>query len=74
MMRCVKNVSVIDNACLSKCEGLYITSYEKKELKEDYVGKILSLVTDDYEKYKAKKLPKYPSSMSKGKSQKHIRF
>ena len=74
MMKCVKKIPVIDNECLSSCEGLYITSYEKKEFEDDYVGKILSLVTEDYEKYKAKGLPKYPASMSKGKSQKPCRY
>ena len=66
MMKCVKKIPVIDNECLSSCEGLYITSYEKKEFEEDEVEKILSLVSYDYEKYKAKGLQTYPPLMMEG--------
>lgn len=67
-MSCVKDISVTDKDCLNSCDGLFITSYEKKEFDADQVGVILSLVNDDYEKYKAMGLPKYPPSLMKGES------
>ena len=63
MMKCVKNISVKDSECLNSCEGLFITGIDRREFEEREVNKTLSLVTEDYEKYKAKGFPKYPSSM-----------
>ena len=61
MMKCVKNITINEKDCLNSCEGLFLTGIERREFEE--VNKILSLVTEDYEKYKAKGLPKNPYSM-----------
>ena len=53
-LSCVKNVSVINNDCLKKCQGLFIAGIEKSEFDKEQVNlEILSKVVTDYEKYKA---------------------
>ena len=53
-LSCVKNISVSsDNDCLNKCDGLYITGYERLKFEEDQVEAIMSKIEDDYEFYKS---------------------
>ena len=42
-----------DNDCLIKCDGLFITGFERREFEKDQVEEILSQVRDDYEFYKS---------------------
>lgn len=52
MLQCVKNISVSDNECLKKCDGLFITGIDRREFDKEQVEEILSEVNDDYEQHK----------------------
>ena len=52
-MTCVKNITIFENDCQNRCEGLYITSFERREIDKDKLEAILSIVEYDYELYKA---------------------
>ena len=47
------NISISDNECLNKCDGLFITGFERREFEQEQVEEILSNIMDDYELYKS---------------------
>ena len=61
-LECVKT-SGFDNKCLKNCEGLYITSYFKSEMKEDSFSDFWSKVEDDYMRYKSRKDVEFPEAL-----------
>ena len=52
---------------MNKCDGLFITGYDRHEFNSDQVEKILSKVRDDYEFYKSGGNLKLPAKIG-GKS------
>ena len=62
-MKCVKSLAVDENDCLNKCDGLFITGVEKRGFEQEQVENILSIIKDDYEKYKSGENLEYPTSI-----------
>ena len=65
-MYCVQKVKVIDEKCRKSCEGLYVTSYFKSEMKENSFSIFWSKVEADYKKYKGRQEMTFPEDL-KGK-------
>ena len=62
-LNCVKNISLDDHNCKQKCQGLFITGFDKIGFEDFEKDGFLSRVLVDYNYYKAKKILSYPSSM-----------
>ena len=65
-MDCVKNISTYDNDCLNRCEGLFITGFERREFEKDQVDKVVSLVKNEYEKFKVGDYPRFVDCRDEG--------
>ena len=63
-LKCVEKIDVIDSKCIKSCEGLYVTSYFKSEMKEDSFTKFWSKVEADYMKYKSRKIVHFPDELN----------
>ena len=57
---CVNSIAMPSD-CLSSCQGLFVTGFERIEFEESEKKKILSKVNDDYDLYTAGKFWKKPS-------------
>ena len=53
-LQCVKNVNIIDDKCISACEGLIVTSYFKSKMEESTFADFWTKVEADYMKYKSR--------------------
>ena len=62
-MSCVEKIEVIDLKCRRSCEGLYVTSYFKSEMKEDSFDEFWSKVEADYMKYKGRQTVNFPDDL-----------
>ena len=51
-LKCVENVTVVDEQCLRGCEGLYVTSYEKSPINPTSFELFWKRTLKDYQKYK----------------------
>ena len=63
-MSCVEKIEVIDLKCRRSCEGLYVTSYFKSEMKEDSFDDFWSKVETDYMKYKGRQTVVFPDELT----------
>ena len=62
-MQCVKEIEVFDGQCREGCEGLYVTSYFKSEMKEDSFDDFWSKVEADYMQYKGRQTVVFPDEL-----------
>ena len=62
-LKCVRNISITDNDCLNKCDGLFITGYDRLDFEADQVEQILAIVKTDYEFYKSGGSLKLPEEL-----------
>ena len=63
-LQCVEKIEVIDVKCRRSCEGLYVTSYFKSEMKEDSFSKFWSKVGTDYMKYKGRQVVNFSEELT----------
>ena len=62
-LECVEQIDVIDTECRKSCEGLYVTSYFKSEMKENSFSIFWSKVEADYKKYKGRQEMTFPEDL-----------
>ena len=62
-LQCVKEVKIHDEKCLKSCEGLYVTSYFKSKIEEDFLTDFWAEVEDDYMKYKKRQVVNFPDDL-----------
>ena len=59
----MEKIDVMDLNCRRSCQGLYVTSYFKSELKEDSFSKFWSEIKADYMQYKGRQTVKFPDEL-----------
>ena len=62
-LSCVKKISVPKDSCLSKCDGLFITGYDRLEFQPKEAETILTKYRQDYQYYKLGGYLKLPTSI-----------
>ena len=63
MLQCVKEISVLDEKCTKRCEGLYVTSYFKSRMDDNSFAEFWSKVRNDYMNYKGRNPVLFPKEL-----------